>query len=259
MDSKIDDDPMERAISELIENICILRKTILETSVTKNNNWFKNLLYSILTCALQDFNSVLDGARKSTYLAAWGRRNLLELKTVAQYILASKQNALEFRNDFLVDIKEFYEAITLSQQETHRRLLSELQEIAQQEKNPEKRELLSIAYKKEADLGPRAEAPELEAKAVEKVMREFGIRGSTPPKRHSAMAKAVQKATEFYPVFKICSKLMHRTALSISSISEPEGLNPILPLLYREGVIDLTSIYLMISQYYEQHGINLPG
>ena len=46
------------------------------------------MLLGILNCALLDYYSVETGTKKSIYLAAWGRRNLLELKVITTYVLS---------------------------------------------------------------------------------------------------------------------------------------------------------------------------
>jgi len=80
---------------------------------------------------LLDYYSVQIGAQKSIYLTAWGRRNLLELKVITTYVLASEKNAIQFRNDLAIDAKEFYQALTKHHQATHKELLTTLSELSE--------------------------------------------------------------------------------------------------------------------------------
>jgi hypothetical protein len=110
------------AVVKVLEKVRELSKVIMEAKVRDEHDWFRNLLLGILNCALHDYKSVEIGAQKSVYLMAWGTRNLLELKVIAAYVLASEKNATAFRADFLIDLKEFFEAVTRSQEATTRSL-----------------------------------------------------------------------------------------------------------------------------------------
>src|SRR5262245_18560533 len=95
------------AISQIRRSI----QTLRETKVSDDEVWFKNQLCGILDCALSDYQSVEAGIRESIPLAAWSSRNLLGLRTITEYVLASAKNAADFRNDFVIDVKEFWDAM----------------------------------------------------------------------------------------------------------------------------------------------------
>lgn len=74
-----------------------LRRSIQKATGRVEEAWFGNLLLGILNCALQGYYTVTVGGEKSVYLTAWACRNLLELKVVTAYVLASHSNASNFR------------------------------------------------------------------------------------------------------------------------------------------------------------------
>lgn len=59
------------------------------------------------------------GVQKQPYLAAWGARNPLELRVITIYVLRSKDDALAFKDDFVADLKELWEAMTNSSEIVH--------------------------------------------------------------------------------------------------------------------------------------------
>ena len=59
-------------------------------------------------------------------------------------------------------------------------------------------------------------------------------------------------------MFKICSKLMHRTTLSIASTTMRESLDAAIPLLSSRGSSELLSIYDLINKYVLAKGLFTP-
>ena len=51
------------------------------------------------------------------------------------------------------------------------------------------------------------------------------VKKSAKPKKAGDIAKLVLQREEFDPMFKVCSKIMHRTALSIASRAVLGGLD----------------------------------
>ena len=123
-DEKSPDEEIEQALQKSVEKVEQLALTIRDTSVGNEDVWYRNLLLGILNSALLDFRYLKIGEKQhSPYLAAWNCRNLLELKVIAAYVLASADNAKTFKNDFVVDAKEFYEAISKRHRATHPKLI----------------------------------------------------------------------------------------------------------------------------------------
>ena len=216
------------------------------------------MLCGILNCALVDYKSVEIGVQKSVYLAAWGSRNLLELKMITEYVLASEENAIDFKNDLFIDAKEFFEAVTNRHKASHRKLVSMLSEMAEQsEEAPEKRIFLE-AHRRESDCGPQTEGSDSEAETYKQLMADYGLKENAKPKRVNEIAGLIRQKEDFDPMFKICSKIMHRTALSIASSTVRGSLDPVIPLLSSSGASDLLSIYESINKYFGENGVRPP-
>jgi hypothetical protein len=127
------DENIEKIQSQVLQDVSEFHKKVSEAVISSEHLWFRNLILGILTCALADYKSVEIGIKKSAYLAAWGKRNLLELKVITEYVLASEGNALAFKNELLIDAKEFYEAISKHHAALHAQLLNGLRELAGQQ------------------------------------------------------------------------------------------------------------------------------
>src|SRR5579885_3459240 len=93
-------DEVEAATRKVLDDAATLVQE-LGTPSSDADDWFRNLLYGILKCSLSDYASVLDGVKRSMYEAAWGKRNLVELRVITQYVLASRANAEEFRHQLV--------------------------------------------------------------------------------------------------------------------------------------------------------------
>ena len=250
-------DELNEAMSQAAERVRQLCRGIQEATANEEEVWFGNLILGILNCALLDYYSVEIGARKSIYLAAWGRRNLLELKVITTYVLASEKNAIDFRNDLVIDAKEFYEAMTKHHQASHKKLLTTLSEIANQEKDAI-RGAVEQALLKETERGPQTGATDSEAATYKQLMVDFGLKENAKPKRVSEIARLISEEAEFNPMFKICSKIMHRTVLSIASSTTRGSLDEAIPLLVDSSACDLLSIYESINVYFRERGIRPP-
>jgi len=247
---------VEEAVAQAVRNVIRLRQRIAETTVVDEQTWFRNLLCGILNCALDDYRFVEIGVKKSVYLAAWGRRNLLELKIITEYVLASESNALELRNDLLLDAKEFYETVSRSHKSTHKQYLSALASLANQEQGPLKAALEDV-LRRDSERGPQTEASDSEATMFREFLTSIGVKDSATPQRTSSIAKLLgpDQKEDFDPMFKICSKLMHRTALSIASTTVQGSLSEIIPFLESSAVTDLLSIYDRINDHIDRTGV----
>ncbi len=255
---KKENDDADEAMSWAVEKMRDLRRSIQKATGKADEGWFGNLLLGILNCALLDYCSVTLGAQKSVYLAAWSCRNLLELKVITTYVLASKDNAFDFRGELVIDAKEFYEAMTRHHHASHKKLLSMLSEMSQTEKGPV-REMLQQALRREVERGPETGATDAEAAIYRQLIVDFGLKESATPKRTSQIARLVNQSEDFDPMFKICSKIMHRTVMSIASTVTPASLDAVIPLLSNSGSTDLLTIYGLIDGHFKKRGIRPPA
>ena len=252
--------PIEEAVAQAVQDVRQLRQRIAETNVADEQMWFQNLLCGILNCALADYRSVEIGAKNFVDLAAWGRRNLLELKVITEYVLVSEANAFELRNDLILDAKEFLEAISRSHTSLHKQYLPVLSALVSQEQGPLEIALEEV-LRRESERGPQTAASDSAAELCKQFLSAMGVKVGATPKRTSTIAMLLgpDRAEDFDPLFKICSKLMHRTALSIASSTFQGSLDAIVPFLEYSAVSDLLSIYNRINRYVETMGVQLPA
>jgi hypothetical protein len=250
----------DELLSQAIEQIQTGLKAMRETKVDNNDLWFKNLLCGILDCALFDYRAVQTGIRDSCSVpkAAWGRRNLLELRTITEYVLASAENAADFRNDFVIDVREFWDALAKIQKDAHKKLLSMLAERVEKADGAE-RDLFERIYQIEAERGPQTESTETEAAAYKKLMSDLGLKDNAKSKRVSEIARLLDQKEEFDPVFRVASKLMHRTALSIAASNITGGLDELRPFISKAAAYDLLEIYRLINAYIKANGMRPPS
>ncbi len=226
---------------------------LLAANVADNNVWFRNLLLGILNSARRDYRSVEIGVKKSPYLAAWGSRNLLELRVIAAYIVKSEANAREFQEDLARDNAEFWTAVIKSAVATHPELVSLIREMAASVGGMGEA-LLNAAIEDE-ERGAPIKEPRGEAAAIKQVMNEEDINRDRKPKPVIEMARDVGLTDLYGPQAKMYSKLVHPTALSIASSTVAGSLDALMPLLESRAGSDLLMIYSSIKGHIETCGV----
>jgi len=257
-DEKSADEEIEQAIQKSVKRVEQLALTIRDTSADDEDVWYRNLLLGILNSALLDFRYLQIGEMQhSPYLAAWSCRNLLELKVIATYVLASADNAKAFKSDFVVDAKEFYEAISKRHKATHPKLIAAWQ-AGMQELEGDERRVLEAGLQREIARGPQTQETDEETETYRKLMVEFGISPKAKPMRSGEIAKLISQSEEFDPMFKVCSKIMHRTALSIAASTTKGALDEVIRLLASTGTVEFLAIYDLIEQHFRVRGVQLP-
>jgi hypothetical protein len=189
-------------------------------------------------------------------LAAWGRRNLLEDKVITEYVLESEGNARSFQVDLSVDAKEINEAFSNHHRTMHRRMLAEL--AAYSARCPEPYgNAVAEHIEKETKEGPDTSGTDAEADIFRQLLTEMGIDEKRKPMMTSGkkgIADRIGQLDEFSPMFKICSKLMHRTALSIASENTIGGLDAVAPILKDSAFMDLVTISNLINAHVDNLG-----
>jgi hypothetical protein len=251
-------DDADEAMSWVVDKVHDLRRSIQKATGKVEEVWFGNLLLGILNCASLDYYSAKVGAEKSVYLAAWACRNLAELRVITTYILASKTNASNFRDELVIDAKEFYEAMSRHHQSTHGELLSLLSEMSAQEKGQVK-EMLDQVLRRERAQGPNSTATDSEAAGYKYLMADFGFKEKARPKTVREIARLVNRSENFDPIFKICSKIMHRTVFSIASTITQESLDAAIPALANHAAIEFLAIHGLIDGHFKKRDIRPPA
>jgi len=256
VERKKQSDDADEAMSQVVAKMRDLRRGIQKATGRVEEAWFGNLLLGILNCALLDYSASV-GAEKSVY-AAWACRNLLALRVITTYVLESEANALGLRNELAIDAKEFYEAMTRHHRASHKKLLFVLSEMSEQEQSPVK-EILQQALRNETERGAATNATDSEAAIFRQLMSDFGLRENAKPKRANHIARLIDQGEEFDPMFKICSKIMHRTVLSIASTITRGSINAVIPVLSYSSANDLLAIYGLIDAHFKKRGIRPPA
>jgi hypothetical protein len=189
---------------------------LIERNVPAEKIWFRNLLVGLLNSTVQNYRSVDIGIAKMAPLASWEARDLLELRVITTYELRSEADALDFKNDFAADLKEFWEAMKQSSEFVHKQLVTKMRVFGANQAEPLKSEILAKAGEMETS-GPDLVGPLEEVETYRKLMEEFGIDPNRRPSQGSKIAAMVNESEMFKPRFKIHSKIVHPTALSIAA------------------------------------------
>jgi hypothetical protein len=236
-----------------------LRERIATAQVDPEQAWFRGLLVGILNCAVNDDQSVTIGcAKKYVPLAAWGARNLLELKAVTEYALGSEAKALSVREDLIIDAKEFFEAVSKAHKSAHQRYLAELSALVDDTEEGAFKQALKEKLKSDTEIEAQTEAPDAEARGLSDFLAEMGVKEGHRPKMAGTIASDIGQAEAFQPTNRMWSKLTHRTAMSIAATMVPGSLDAVIPLLETFASSDLLSIYSMIQDYFKANGVRVP-
>jgi hypothetical protein len=245
---------IEQAIQMVVERMVKLAGTLSTTAVPDDLDWFRKMLIGILTSTHRNYLAVQAGTPHSPDFACWGARNLLELRVITAYVLRSEDTAVDFMDDLAADTRELWENITKSAQFTHKELIAEMREAAAREPEPWG-PLLRIRADEEEKKGPPTQAPATELENTRKMMVAFGVDPKRRPKQGSTIAELVEESGRYAPRFKVLSKIVHPTALSIASTNIPGSLDELMPLINHQAVSDMLAIFYAIEEHIAAHGI----
>jgi len=90
-------------------------------------------------------------------------------------------------------------------------------------------------------------------------MEDFGVNPNRKPSQGSTIAAMVKESDMFKPRFKIHSKIVHPTALSIAASTMANSLDALMPLVSSEASTDLLAIFFAIKEHVDAHGIDWPA
>ena len=238
-----------------------LRESVRSQNVHPDDLWFKNLLFGILTCALEDCR-VMQSALLEMASAplAWRRRNLLELAVITEYVLRSKENAEAFKAEVVIDAKEFYECISRSTASLHEQYVQTLGDVIQPLPDGSLKDGLQRELQRQQSQGPPTRGPDSEADQCIQFLKTLGLEKERPKQlRNMAEELGAAIKAKYGPMNKVCSKIMHRTAMSIAASTVDNSLDETLPWLEISGFMDLMSVSSMIENHFAQHGIKPPA
>lgn len=246
-------DRTEEAIGRLLDKIVTLSQRLVDMDVTPENVGFRNLLLGILNSARRDYQSVKVGVLKSPYLAAWGARNLLELRVTAVYILQSESNARELQEFRMRDQEQFWDAVIKSAVSTHPELVKQMREVAASGRFAEEA-IRKAADEVEAD-GPPINELRAEARAVKLVMKEKGMRRGRGSQVLRERATAVGLQNIYGTHSTIYSMLVHPSALALASSVTSGSLDELMPLISSQAQVDLLATFSVIEDHVNTRGL----
>jgi hypothetical protein len=251
------EDSMRAGMNQALQEMIAFAEKLIEMDVPAEKIWFRNLLIGLLNSTRQNYGFVEIGTTKMPPLASWGARNLLELRVITIYVLRSEADALKFKDDFAADLKEFWEAMKDSSEFVHKKLVAEMRTFAEIQSEPLRSALQDKANEMEQS-GPDLTGPVEEMETYRKLMQDFGIDPKRRPSQGSKIAAIVNEGEMFKPRFKIHSKIVHPTALSIAATTMPNSLDALMPLISSEASTDLLAIFYGIKEHVDAHGIAWP-
>lgn len=249
---------LEEAVARVEARMVKLTRDLARTKVNDDHDWFRNMLVGILISTNQNYQAVLEGVPQKPTLACWGARNLLELRVVTMYVLQSVDNAVDFTDDLAADTREFWENIAKVGRFGHSELVAEMRASAMREAEPLKSLLLEKATEYE-QAGPRLREPESELDKATQMMTAFGVDLTRKPKQGSAIAKKVQESDRYGPRYKVLSKIVHPTSLSIAAQTSEGSLDELMPLISYEAQVDMLAIFYAVEEHIATHGIGWPS
>jgi hypothetical protein len=77
--------------------------------------------------------------------------------------------------------------------------------------------------------GPDTTGLDSEVEMVKSLLKEMDVKDKLKPLVSSKIAELIGQSDNFNPEFKICSKLMHGTALSIAAENQQHSLDEVMP------------------------------
>jgi hypothetical protein len=248
---------LEEAVAQVVERMVKLTHDLARTKVFDDYDWFRNMLVGILLSTQQNYQAVQAGVSQKPTLACWGARNLLELRVITTYVLRSLDNAVDFIDDLAADTREFWENIAKVGRFTHDELIAEMRATAMREGEPLKSLLLRKATEEE-QAGPKLDGPESELSKAKKMMIAFGVDPTRKPKQGSVIAREVKESDRYGPRYKVLSKVVHPTSLSIAAQTSAGSLDELMPLISNEAQADMLAIFYAIEEHIAAHGIGWP-
>lgn len=78
------------------------------------------------------------------------------------------------------------------------------------------------------------------------------------PKQGARIAELVWESARYGPRYKVLSKIVHPTALSIAQGITPGGIDAMMPLVRDQAVSDMPAIFYVIENHIKAHGIGWP-
>ena len=86
-------------------------------------------------------------------------------------------------------------------------------------------------------------------------MTAFGVDPARKSKQASTIAKEVKESDRYGPRYKVLSKIVHPTSLSIAAQTSAGSLDELMPLINNEAQADMLAIFYAVEEHIATHGI----
>jgi hypothetical protein len=249
---------IEEATETVVNRMVDFTQALRARQVPEKLDWFRTMLVGILTATHQNHSSAQAVVPGMHAFSCWGARNLLELRVISAYVLESPFNATEFMDDLGADVRQFWEAMVKAEEFSHKELIAEMRAFAAGEPEPI-RSLLMKKVDQEEKAGPKIAGPAAEREEARKMTVALGGDLNRRPKQGSDIAKLVSENERYGPRYKVLSKIVHPTALSIAQGTTAGGIDAIMPLVRTQATSDMLAIFYAIENHIKVHGIGWPS
>ncbi len=247
----------EYVMRELVEEVLAFASFLSVKDVTGGNLWFRNLLVGILRSAYENYRSIKANIAEGPTRVAWSARNLLELRAITYYVLASEENAQDFLKDVPVDKQDFLRAITTNAEIGYKLMANLLRKVGldSEEGFKDVIEKADEVEKRQSDASALRQDSELDAMVIE----EPGTHSSRRSKHGMAIAGLVEDDSTLGIRYQIYSKFIHQTAFSILAPEQGDVCGALIPVISKDADTNISFIFAAIKSHVEAHGLIWPN
>jgi hypothetical protein len=248
---------LEEATEMVVNRLVDFTQALRAMQVPDGLDWFRTMLVGILTATFKNYSAAQAVVPDMHSFSCWGARNLLELRVITAYVLESPLNATEFMDDLGADVREFWEAMTKAEEFAHKELIAEKRAFAAGEPEP-LRSMLIQKVDEDEKAGPKTAGHAAELEEVRKITVALGGDLKRKPKQGARIAELVSESARYGPRYKVLSKIVHPTALSIAQGITPGGMDAMMPSVRNQAVSDMLATFYAIENHIKAHGIGWP-
>lgn len=240
----------DKLFTQADERLGKLLSRISTAPIHVGEEWFQRLLTILVTSLRTNLNLL---RHEALDIVTLGSRNILELQFMIEYVLSSNERAHSFERDLIIDAAELYEALDKTWTQVVQDNLDSFRAMLPNAK-PEHRDWILAQIQEEEATAQRPSAFSADADAFRQLMVTKGITGR--PKTVHAMAESLGKKDRFAPWFKVSSKVLHPTALSIAA--DANSLNAVAQLIYVSGTGHASIASDLVEKYLDSNGVCSP-
>lgn len=206
-----------------LQEALVFRNSLLQRHDDPKTIWFVNVLTALLLGLIREYEQLNIGYKQSARLLAWACRNLMEISVYTEYALMSEKNAHELIDDVVLDSLDIFDSF--------KKWFTALEPGLQ---TPDLDTALGLFREAKEDLGV----------ARNKYRSTLDL------------ARILKREADYGHANKICSKLIHPTALSLLSgdIDQSDRDDVMRPYLYWAGAKYFAESLTHIRQHVGKHG-----